>query len=135
MGQSRYLAPVAIATPNPSLQLLATVRSELARLASAVDERRMFGGVTMMCKGNMLCCVSPRGLMVRVGAEAEATALARPAALPCMGTGRRMKGFVMVGHEGLTRPNDVASWLRMALAYVTTLPAKPASKPLRKRKN
>lgn len=116
-------------------QLLGTVRSELARLSPLIDERRMFGGVTMMRDGNMLCCVSPRGLMVRVGAEGEAAALARPAAQPCMGTGRRMTGFVMVGYEGLKKPNDVASWLKAALAYVTTLPAKPAGKPLRKKRN
>ena len=81
-----------------------------------------------MLNGNMLCCVARQGLMVRVGAEGEAAALARPAAQPCMGTGRRMAGFVMVDHDGLATPQDVVSWLRLAHAYVKTLPPKPVGK-------
>ena len=109
-------------------RLLGTVRGELSRLLPACDERRMFGGVTIMLNGNLLCCVARQGLMVRVGAEGEAAALARPAAQPCMGTGRRMAGFVMVDHDGLATPQDVVSWLRLAHAYVKTLPPKPVGK-------
>jgi hypothetical protein len=87
----------------------------------------MFGDVTMMLNGNMLCCVAKQGLMVRVGAQGEA-ALSHPSVLPCMGTGRRMAGFVMVDHDGLATPQDVASWLRLARAYVMTLPPKAPGK-------
>jgi TfoX/Sxy family transcriptional regulator of competence genes len=114
--------------------LLAAVRDGLRRLTGTFDERRMFGGVTMMVNGNMLCCVARQGLMVRVGAEGEAAALARPAAQPCMGTGRRMAGFVMVDHDGLATPQDVAEWLRIAYAYVKALPPKPVGRPVRTRK-
>lgn len=31
----------------------------------------MFGGITFLHCGNMLCCASRKGLMARVGAEAE----------------------------------------------------------------
>lgn len=47
-------------------RLLDAVRGELARLVPAYEERRMFGGVTIMHKGNMLCCLAWQGLMVRV---------------------------------------------------------------------
>lgn len=121
------------ARPLPPNQdhLLAAVRDGLRRLTGAFDERRMFGGITMMVNGNMLCCVARQGLMVRVGAASEAAALARPSARPCMGTGRRMSGFVMVDHGGLATPQDVASWLWLAHDYVKTLPPKPPSKATR----
>lgn len=51
-----------------------------------------------------------------------------------MGTGRRMAGFVMVGHDGLTAPREAASWLRTALAYVETLPPKDAKATSMRRK-
>jgi TfoX/Sxy family transcriptional regulator of competence genes len=109
-------------------QLLATVRDELQRMLPGFDECRMFGGVTMMFNGNMLCCVARDGLMVRVGVDGEAEALARPAAQSCMGTGRRMAGFVMVDYAGLSTARDVQSWLGLAHAYVKTLPAKAAKR-------
>jgi TfoX/Sxy family transcriptional regulator of competence genes len=40
--------------------------------AEHVTEKRMFGGITFLLNGNMLCCASKQGLMVRVGKEAEA---------------------------------------------------------------
>lgn len=106
-----------------------TVRLELEILDVPVTERRMFGGITFMHQGNMLCCVARQGLMVRVGADQEAVALAMPSALPCMGTGRRMAGFVMVDHEALHEPASVERWLKMALKYVAALPAKDSSSP------
>ena len=51
--------------------ILDRVRALLPRGRTA--ERRMFGGVTFLLNGNMLCCVSPRGLMVRVGKDGEPT--------------------------------------------------------------
>ena len=110
----------------PSYDELTAERIRSALRGNAVTEKRMFGGITMMVNGNMLCCASPRGLMIRVGAEGEAAALAKPAAAPCTATGRRMAGFVMVGHAGLATAREVESALRLAHAYVKTLPAKAA---------
>lgn len=106
------------------MHLLESVRRELSRLALCCVEKRMFGGITQMLAGNMLCSVSRRGLMVRVGTEGEAEALAQPGAQPCMATGRRMAGFVMVDDAVLRDPRDVAKWLQRAHAHVSTLPAK-----------
>lgn len=87
--------------------------------------RRMFGGVTFMRNGNMLCCVSKRGLMARVGAAAEAEALSHPHVSPCMGAGRSMAGFVMIDPPGFAAEADLLAWLGKARAYVETLPPKP----------
>lgn len=84
----------------------------------------MFGGITFMLSGNMLCCVSKQGLMVRVGADAEPVALASPFAQPCMGAGRRMAGFILVSFSGVASSAQLKKWLSMAQAYVGKLPEK-----------
>lgn len=112
-------------------RLLRAVRDELRRLTESVDERRMFGGITLMVNGNMLCCVARQGLMVRVGAAGEADALAHSGVQRCMGAGRPMVGFVMVDHAVLNTPQEVTAWLRRTYSYVKTLPPKPAGKAAR----
>jgi hypothetical protein len=94
-------------------------------------EKRMFGGITFMINGNMLCCVSKRGLMARVGATSEPQALARPFASPCLGSGRRMAGFIIVAPPGVADAEGLKYWLALARTYVEALP--PKRKPARTR--
>lgn len=89
-----------------------------------VEEKRMFGGTTLMLNGNMLCCASKKGLMVRVGKEAEAKALTLPHARPCDGAGHKMPGFVMIDPEGLNRDSELVAGVKMALSYVSAMPPK-----------
>jgi TfoX/Sxy family transcriptional regulator of competence genes len=107
------------------LILAGRVRSLLP--AGPVTEKRMFGGITFLMNGNMLCCASKQGLMVRVGKEAEAAALSQPFARPCLGTGRPMAGFVMVESAGFAESTALSRWLEMARAYVSRLPPKATS--------
>jgi TfoX/Sxy family transcriptional regulator of competence genes len=98
------------------------VRAELQGLE--LVEKRMFGGITFMLKGNMLCCATNKGLMVRVGKEAEPDALLLPHARPCDGARRKMPGFVIITPEGLRRNSDLSAAVKLALRYVFTLPPK-----------
>jgi len=107
---------------NETQHLIERVRNALPPLD--LIEKRMFGGVTLMLNGNMLCCVSKKGLMVRVGKEAEAQALRLPHAHPCDGAGRAMPGFIMIDPEGIRGDDDLAAAVGMALRYVETLPSK-----------
>ncbi len=108
-----------------SVEVLAErVRAGIDRPAVA---KRMFGGITLMLNGNMLCCVSAKGLMVRVGAEAEPEALERPFVARCLGAGRPMAGFLLVGPRGVSEDADLSAWLTRALAYVGGLPPKKAT--------
>jgi len=113
-------------------ELAERVRQELRGLTSAIDEKRMFGGTTFLLDSKMLCCVSNRGLMARVGKAGESLALSRPFAQHCMGTGRRMPGFVLVGFEGVKDSQGLLEWLAMARSYVDALPTKEgrARRPL-----
>lgn len=79
-----------------------------------------------MIDGNMLIGTSKRGLLVRVGKEGHAAAAARPHARPMEMGGRMMQGYVRVAPEGTATAADLAGWLDRALAFVGTLPAKPA---------
>ena len=90
-----------------------------------VTEQKMFGGTCFMLAGNMLVGTSKRGLLVRVGKEAHAEAVALPHARPMEMGGRAMEGYVFVGEAGTATGKDLKGWLARALAFVETLPAKP----------
>ncbi len=71
---------------------------------SGVREKKMFGGLAFLLRGNMCCGVVGDELMVRVGAESYEEALAHPYAREMDFTGTPMKGFVYVACEGFEAP-------------------------------
>ena len=95
-----------------------------ARPGIALSGRKMFGGIAFMLNGNMCCCLTGRGLMVRGGAEACAAALAHPHAGPMDLTGRPMRGWVLVAPAGLSDPADLDAWVSRGAAFAATLPPK-----------
>jgi TfoX/Sxy family transcriptional regulator of competence genes len=108
------------------------VRAALAG-ASPLREVKMFGGIGFMLSGNMIAAASDRGLLVRVGKDAESEALSRPGAQPMIMNGRTMPGYIRVEGAGLDA-RAVKSWLRLARAFVETLPPKKTTaKAKRKR--
>jgi TfoX/Sxy family transcriptional regulator of competence genes len=67
-----------------------------------VVEIRMFGGTCFTLNGNMMVGTMKDGsLLVRVGEDQEAAALALPGATRMNFTGREMKGFIMVAPDEL----------------------------------
>ena len=99
------------------------VRGSLAG-RSGIDERRMFGGLAFMLDGNMCCCVTERGLMVRVGPDAYDDALAQPYAGVMDMTGRPMRGWVLVEFDGLASDASLARWVTQGADFAATLPSK-----------
>ena len=59
------------------------VRKALAGSPDVV-EKRMFGGIAFMLRGNMCCGVIGDRLMLRVGPDGYEAALSRPHAKPIM---------------------------------------------------
>ena len=102
--------------------LLDRLRRALA--PRSFTEQKMFGGVCLLVDGNMLVCASKRGLLVRVGKEGHAAALARPHAAAMQMGGREMHGYVFVAPEGTATEAKLRKWLDLALAHVGTLPPK-----------
>jgi TfoX/Sxy family transcriptional regulator of competence genes len=100
------------------------VRAALAAAGQQPVEKKMFGGLSFLVRGNMCCGVLGDDLLIRVGAEASGTALADPAARPFdMGRGPS-KGWVVIAADGTATDQALADWIQQALAFVATLPAK-----------
>lgn len=87
-------------------------------------EKKMFGGVCFLLHGNMVAGVATDDLMLRVGPDAWADALAQPHAREMDFTGRSMKGYVFVSPDGVSEDADLQTWLDRALDFVGTLPPK-----------
>jgi TfoX/Sxy family transcriptional regulator of competence genes len=102
--------------------LAARMRKALAARRSIV-EKKMFGGVCFLHRGNMLCGMGEDKFMFRVGKEQDAAALKRPGAKPMDITGRVMKGLVWV-EPARCDARALKRWIAMADAYVGALPAK-----------
>ena len=99
------------------------IRADLSR-RSDISERKMFGGLAFMLAGNMCCCVTGHGLMVRVGPDAYEDALAQPHAGLMDLTGRPMKGWVLVQLPGLNSDAALTQWVTQGAEFAATLPAK-----------
>ena len=89
-----------------------------------VKERRMFGGLAFMVNGHMCCGIVGKDLVVRVGADEHAQALAQPHARAMDFTGRAMKGFVYVGPPGSRTTASLRKWIKLSLGFVGSLPPK-----------
>ena len=88
-------------------------------------EKKMFGGVGFMLRGNMACGVQGDDLIVRVGAENNATALTQPYVRPFMVMpGKPMAGWILVAPEGITTAQDLQQWVERGFEYASTLPEK-----------
>jgi TfoX/Sxy family transcriptional regulator of competence genes len=99
------------------------VRNVLFPLAAA-EEKRMFGGIAFMVRGNMAVGVIRDNLIVRVGLEKYETALGKPGADLFKPTSKPMAGWVTVASEGHQTDEDMKYWIELALEFVKTLAAK-----------
>ena len=93
---------------------------------SDVVEKRMVGGLSFNIDGGMCCGVSGDALIVRVGRDERAAALARPHVRPMAFGGRTLTGFVLVDPEGFATDAELATWVQRGVDYASTL-----TKPVR----
>jgi TfoX/Sxy family transcriptional regulator of competence genes len=89
-----------------------------------VSERRMFGGLAFMLRGDMCVGVVGEELMVRVGPDGYERALREPHARQMDFTGRAMRGFVYVGADGLASDSELCGWVQRGVGFASSLPAK-----------
>lgn len=108
-------------------ELADRTRAALSAARATTSEKKMFGGLAFMIGGNMCCGVMGADLLVRVGPDENESALAEPAARPfVMGQRGPSAGFILVGPGGTDNEDGLAAWVRRALAFNATLPAKKA---------
>ncbi len=103
--------------------LAARIRPLLAS-RKGVLEKKMFGGLAFLLRGNVCVGVWKDSLIARVGPDEGEEALREPHARPFDITGRPMSGWVMVGPRGVVEDDELADWVARCLRFTATLPAK-----------
>ena len=106
-----------------SESLAERVRQALAGRKQLV-EKKMFGGVGFLLRGNMLVGVWKTFLIARIGKEASEKVLQESHVRVFDITGKAMTGWVMVEPEGLQDADQLEVWLARATKFVRTLPEK-----------
>jgi TfoX/Sxy family transcriptional regulator of competence genes len=89
-----------------------------------ITEKRMFGGIAFLHRGNMAVGVNSDDLMVRVGPDNTDAALARPGTRVFDMPGRPMRGWILVAGTALTEDDALAEWIDEGYAFAAGLPGK-----------
>jgi TfoX/Sxy family transcriptional regulator of competence genes len=89
-----------------------------------LTEKKMFGGVGFLIRGNMACGVHGDDLIVRVGPARYEEALAQPNARVFDMTGRPMVGWVEVAPAGVDSVGELLRWVTLGVEHVKALPTK-----------
>jgi hypothetical protein len=103
--------------------LAGRIHDVLARRKGFVD-KKMFGGVAFLLNGNACVGVWKDSLIVRIDPSEYEEALTEPHVKEFDITGRPMKGWVLVGAEGIENDGQLKDWIERAVDFVRTLPAK-----------
>jgi hypothetical protein len=103
--------------------LAGRVRSLLAR-RRGVEEKRLFGCVCFLLRGHVCVGVWKDSLIARLGADQTEAAMREPHVQAFDITGRAMKGWVVVGPQGVADEDQLSEWARLAVEFVDKLPAK-----------
>src|SRR5262245_26879035 len=99
------------------------IRQRLARRKN-IEEKKMFGGIGFLLKGNMLVGVWRDSLIVRLGPEEGEAARTEPHVKEFDITGRAMKGWLLIEPEGVAGDDQLKDWIDRAVQFVSTVPAK-----------
>jgi TfoX/Sxy family transcriptional regulator of competence genes len=125
-------AELAVARPAVCTLVAMAYDEELAgriRQLIASDpeltEKKMFGGLAFLIRGNMAIAASSEGdAMVRVDpAHSDALVATTKARLVNM-RGRDMPGWLRVSSDDLRTDDQLASWVEIATGYARSLPPK-----------
>jgi hypothetical protein len=101
--------------------LAARIRMIMGR---RVQEKKMFGGLAFLLRGNLCVGVWKDSLIARIGPEQQEEAMREPHVKPFDITGKPMKGWVLVSCAGVADEDRLDGWVRRAVQFVGKLPAK-----------
>ncbi len=97
---------------------------ELLEHRVELTERKMFGGIAFMLKGNMCVGVMNDDLLVRVGREAMDELMKGPYVKPMDFTGRTMSGFILVEPQATDDDASLEEWVERGASFADSLPPK-----------
>jgi hypothetical protein len=87
-------------------------------------EKKMFGGIGFMLRGNMCVGIWKDSLIVRLDPEQADRALQQEHVRVFDVTGRPMTGWVLVDPPGIATEQALHGFIGQAIGYVALLPAK-----------
>jgi TfoX/Sxy family transcriptional regulator of competence genes len=98
---------------------------ELIAGEKGVTEKKMFGGLAFLVRGNMAIAASGQGgLLVRVDPDETAKLVERGHVRRFEMRGRSMDGWLRVDGEGAHTKRQLSSWVTRGVTYARSLPAK-----------
>ena len=83
---------------------------EILQFKPGISEKKMFGGLAFMSRGDMFIGIAGDVLMARVGPEYYEAALACKHVRVMDFTGKPMKGYVFVDPPGFKSDSDLSDW-------------------------
>lgn len=86
--------------------------------------KAMFGSWCWLLSGNLVCCASQDGVMVRLGKGNTQWALAQDGITPFINGAREMPGWVLVVPEAFASDALARELIDAALSFARELPAK-----------
>ncbi len=101
----------------------ARLRKTLAR-RKGITERKMFGGLAFLMNGNMCCGVIDENVVLRLGKEGAGKALEERHTREMDFTGTPLASMVYLWPAGYKTDEDLRGWVKRAVAFTKTLPAK-----------
>jgi TfoX/Sxy family transcriptional regulator of competence genes len=105
-------------------EVLAQRVREALREQPGITEKKMFGGVAFLFNGNMACGVIQDELIVRVGTQQYAEAVAQRHTRPFDIAGRMMTGWIMVEPAGCQTDAALNAWVQQGITFARSLPTK-----------
>jgi TfoX N-terminal domain len=101
---------------------------ELVRGEAGLSEKRMFGGLAFLIRGNMAISASGQGgVLVRVEPSKSLGLAARAHAQVAVMRGREMPGWLRVDADGVRTKPQLQRWVSEGVAFARSLPGKPSS--------
>jgi TfoX/Sxy family transcriptional regulator of competence genes len=89
-----------------------------------LEEKKLFGGVGFLVRGNMACGVHGDELILRLSDSDYAAVMKTRHARAFDIGGRPMKGWVLVAKDGYKSEATLKSWVQRAVSCARSLPAK-----------
>ncbi|HLL68480.1 MAG TPA: TfoX/Sxy family protein [Micromonosporaceae bacterium] len=88
-----------------------------------VTERRMFGGLAFLMRGNMAVSASSQGgLLLRVDPTQTQSLISEPHVRRFQMRGREMDGWLRLDAEVVAADDDLRGWVRHGVEYARSLP-------------
>ncbi len=91
-----------------------------------ITEKKMFGGLAFLVRGNMAIAASGQGgILVRVDPDDSDRLVDSSSATVAVMRGRPMDGWLRVDAEHVRTKRQLEKWVRLGSGFARSLPAKP----------